>query len=164
MEAGLEMKYQAVAPHSVGQSWRSAVGGPRWRGLHGCVIPPCHPHPATHFPAIVLHPLLLLLCSQIRHLEGGAGCMRVPAQHRAFPPAPRGGSTHPFAHLLPGCPCPGGGALTCGVHVLPPVLGWVPASLAGYPRCSETLEASPGQGRVAMLSPGRMGPHQTNEN
>lgn len=98
-------------------------------------------------------------CSQIRHLEGGAGCVRVPALHRAFPLAPRGGSTHPFAHLLPGCPCPGGGALTCGVWVLTLMLGWVPASLTGYPRCAEPPKASLGQERVAMLSPGRMGLH-----
>lgn len=83
--------------------------------------------------------------------------MRVPAQHRAFPLAPRGGSTHPFAHLSPGCPCPDGGALTRGVQVLTPMVGWVPGSLAGYPRYTEPLEASLGQGRVATLSPGRMG-------
>lgn len=109
VEAGPETEHRPVAPHAMGQGW--GAGGARWRGLHGCVIPPCRPHPATHFPAIVLHPLLLLLPK----LDAGGGGWLCA-----------GASTAPSLPLRPG---------TSGRKQSPlcPPLAWVPLP---WPGCS----------------------------
>lgn len=136
-------------------------GGPLARAarLRHPSVPSAPGHPLPRYcltPAVASAP-------KIRCWGGGAGSVRVLAQHPASPsaPAPRGGNSHPFAHPLPGCPCHGQGALTCGAQVLSPMWGWVPASLAGYPRYTEPPpppRISPGQGRVPVLSPGTTGP------
>lgn len=37
--------------------------------------------------------------------------------------------------------------------MLTPMLGWVPVSLSEYPRCTEPIKASLGQGKMKMVSP-----------